>query len=330
MAITKTAPDTASAADAPVTPLTQPIGELRQQVETLTGQVKALTDQVARLQAVAERDTELAPLLEKLGRTIQKVANPVRVADAVDAAELKLEPCPYTVIDNLLPITVYRSLLRGLPPVELFLNNDAGKPHLPVPFKLAPAYSQQIWHYVAGELVPEIIAPRLIDKFRASIDEWVVRNWPDVDPRSVDLHCSEGRIMFRGRGYRIRPHRDPKWAFVTCILYLARPGDDESWGTQLYYVDDDKEAKNVAPHWIDEKQCRLADDVKFVPNRLLVFLNSVGAHGASIPADAEPPDLERYIYQFRIGPTLEMMQMLKSKLPTDRQPLWSGKASVDY
>ncbi len=135
--------------------------------------------------------------------------------------------------------------------------------------------------------------------------------------------------MFRRGGYRIRPHRDPKWAFLTCILYLARPGDDEAWGTQLYYVDDDREAKNVAPHWIDEKQCRLADDVKFVPNRLLVFLNSVGAHGASIPADV-PPETERYIYQFRIGPTLDMMQMLKSKLPAERQPLWSGKASVDY
>jgi hypothetical protein len=330
MAISKPSSSVVTAADEAIAPLADTIAELKRQNEQLAQQVQVLTGQVARLQAVAERDTDLEPFLGKLGYTIQKQTTPQRVADAVDGAKLQLEPFPYTVIDDLLPITVYRALLRGIPPVELFLNNDAGKPHLPVPFKLAPAYSQQVWHYVAGEIVPNIIAPRLIEKFRASIDEWITRNWPDIDPRSVALQGSEGRIMFRGRGYRIRPHRDPKWAFITCILYLARPGDDEAWGTQLYYVDDDKEAKNVAPHWIDEGQCRLADDVKFIPNRLLVFLNSVGAHGASIPADAEPPDLERYIYQFRIGPTLEMMQMLKSKLPKERQPLWSGKASVDY
>jgi hypothetical protein len=310
--------------------LAQALGDLKAQNEQLASQVKVLRDQVARLQAVAERDTEREPILDKLAKVIGKQANPERVEAAVDAAELRLEPFPHTVIDGLLPITLYRSLLNGIPPVELFLNNDGGKPHLPVPFTLAPAYSQRVWHFVAGQLVPDVIAPRLIQKFRASIDDWITRNWPDIDPGSVQLQGSEGRIMFRSRGYRIRPHRDPKWSFLTCILYLARPGDDPSWGTQQYHVDGDKEAQNVAPHWIDDKQCRLADDVKFVPNRLLVFLNSVGAHGASIPPDAEPPNLERYIYQFRIGPTLETKQLLMSKLSKERQPLWSGRSSGDY
>jgi hypothetical protein len=95
-------------------------------------------------------------------------------------------------------------------------------------------------------------------------------------------------------------------------------------------VDHDREAKSAAPYWIDEKQCRLVEDVKFVPNRLLVFLNSEGAHGAFIPPDAEPADLRRYIYQFRLGPTLEAIGTLKAMLPEERQPLWAGKALVDY
>ena len=135
--------------------------------------------------------------------------------------------------------------------------------------------------------------------------------------------------MLRRRGYRIRPHRDPKWSFITCILYLARPGDDEAWGTQLYSVESDDEAKNASPHWISDSRCRLVEDVKFRPNRLLVFLNSFGAHGAHIPDDAKPADLERYIYQFRVGPTSEAIAMLKSMLPEERQPLWEGKAA-DY
>jgi hypothetical protein len=58
-------------------------------------------------------------------------------------------------------------------------------------------------------------------------------------------------------------------------------------------------------------------------------MNSQGAHGASIPADAEPADLERYIYQFRIGPTADSIRKLQALLPEDRREMWSGKVA-DY
>ena len=111
--------------------------------------------------------------------------------------------------------------------------------------------------------------------------------------------------MLRRRGYRILPHRDPKWSFLTASSTWHGLAEDDSWGTQLFSVDGDEEAQHAAPYWIDEKKCRLVEDVKFLPNRLLVFLNSVGAHGAFIPPDALPEDLERYIYQFRVGPNLK-------------------------
>jgi hypothetical protein len=300
-------------------------------------QVKALGERIAELEAretelrvILQRDSELEPYLERLHRTIGKESTIQHVAAAVDGAALCHEPFAHVVIDNLLPGRVYDSLLRGLPPVELFANKPAGKQHLDVPFSLAPTYSQRIWGYMATDLVPNVIAPKLIEKFQTPINAWVAANWPDLPPDSVKLHGSGGRIMYRRRGYRIRPHRDPKWSFITCIFYLARPGDKEEWGTQLYAVDDDREADSAAPYWIDEKQCRLVLDVEFRPNRVLVFLNSVGAHGAYIPADAEPADLERYIYQFRLGPSLEVISMLKSMLPEERQRVWAGKALVDY
>jgi hypothetical protein len=54
------------------------------------------------------------------------------------------------------------------------------------------------------------------------------------------------------------------------------------------------------------------------------------AHGAHIPAGAEPETLERYIYQFRVGPTAPIISMRKSILPEERRPLWAGRAQVDY
>jgi hypothetical protein len=305
--------------------------------EDILAELKALRDEVAQLRvregelrAVLTRATELDAHLDRLNKTLRKTTMGERVTAAIESAEYHVKPFPYTVIDNLLPQVFYDALLQGIPPVELFESKPTGKQHLDVPFALAPLYSQRIWRYMASDLIPNVITPALLAKFRTEIDEWITRNWPDLPPDSVELRGSGGRIMYRRRGYRILPHRDPKWSFITCILQLAHPGDAETWGTQLYAVDDDREAKSAAPYWIDEKQCRLVEDVKFVPNRLLVFLNSEGAHGAFIPPDAEPADLRRYIYQFRLGPTLEAIGTMKAMLPEERQPLWAGKALVDY
>jgi len=55
----------------------------------------------------------------------------------------------------------------------------------------------------------------------------------------------------------------------------------------------------------------------------LVFLNSEGAHGASIPKDASP-DLERYIYQFRLGPTGTVINRLLQLMPPDKAAMWAN------
>ena len=308
----------------------QQYDEILEQLKAIRAELSELAARESELRAIMQRDTELETYLDRLNRTIGKKTTEQHVAAAIDGADLRMDPCPYAVIDNFLPGRLYDSLLRGIPPVEQFAGKPMGKQHMDVPFALAPTYSQRIWAYMATELVPDVIAPKVTEKFRASIDEWIATNWPDLPPSTVELKGSGGRIMYRRRGYRIRPHRDPKWSFITCIFYLARPGDNETWGTQLYAVESDREADTAAPYWIDDKQCRLVRDVEFRQNRLLVFLNSVGAHGASIPADAEPADLERYIYQFRVGPTVDAIAKLKAMLPEERQALWAGMALVDY
>ena len=57
---------------------------------------------------------------------------------------------------------------------------------------------------------------------------------------------------------------------------------------------------------------------------MLAFLNSAGAHGASIPADAQPADLERYVYQFRLGPDRQGIKQLLAQMSEDRRERWSG------
>ena len=300
--------------------------EILEQLAELNQRLADAARRESQLRAILGRDAEIEDQLPRLEQILADERTGSHITRAIDRAPLDTHPFPYAVVDEVLPREIYWAVIRSLPPLELFSDRPVNKQQLTVPFKLAPAYSRKAWRFMTAVVVPQFIMPALVAKFRGVLDEWITGNWPEVPPASVALETSDGRILLRRRGYRIPPHRDPKWAFITAILYLARRDDSETWGTQLYSVDDDKEARGVSPHWIDPARCRFVTEVAFKPNRLLLFLNSVGAHGAHIPDDAQPEALERYIYQFRVGPSVESMTMLKATLAEDRRSYWAGKA----
>ena len=65
----------------------------------------------------------------------------------------------------------------------------------------------------------------------------------------------------------------------------------------------------------------------FRRNCALIFLNSTGVHSARIPPDAQPTDLERYAYQFRVGAERETIQWLLANMPEERRVFWEGKVA---
>jgi hypothetical protein len=305
----------------------------------MQAELKALRDAVSdlqvresRLRAIYQRDIDQGSSLAALDTILDATAIGAHVARAVENATLYLEPFPHLVLEPLFPQVFYDAVIEGIPPVELF-DGAANKRRIVVPFELAPAYGRRVWSFLLDEVIDRTLGPALVHKLRGPLAAWLAHEWPDFTESllgtAVKMQSTDGRILLRGRGYVIPPHRDPKWGFVTCLLYLARPGDNPTWGTQLYSVDGDTEASSIAPHWIKPETCRLVKDVPFTANTALVFLNSRGAHGAHIPADAEPPSLERYIYQFRLGPTADSIRRMVALLPEDRRERWSGKVA-DY
>jgi hypothetical protein len=308
--------------------------DLQRHVETLEEQVQELRTAALRerqLRAIASADAADAAHLASLDTVLADPHLSAHVTAAIAASPIELEPFSHCVVDGLLPQAYYDALIAGLPPLELFADRPINKQQLTVPFERAPQYSARVWEHMSRRVADQVIGPLVADKFRGLLQQWLHDVLPEGDQAALDgltLSCSDGRILLRRRGYRILPHRDPKWGFITCLLYLARPGDDERWGTQLYAVDGDAEARDAKPHWIDDTRCRMVQDVTFVPNRALIFLNSHGAHGACIPEDAEPENLERYAYQFRIGPERRPMDRFLSGLSPERRASWSGK--MDY
>jgi hypothetical protein len=308
------------------------LDEIQATLRELTNTVTTLTVRESQLRAVAAADAGFEEEMEELPRLCDAARVGAHVRAAVDRALLKTDPLPYLVVTNVFPPDFYAALVRAIPPFELFADKPHNKRQLKVPFVYGPAYSRAIWKFLVDVVLEDAFQPPIIEKLREPLGQWITREWPALtgDPLGppMELHSTDGRILLRGRGYRIAPHRDPKWGFITVLLYLPRAHESEEWGTQMYSVDDDEAARGIAPHWIDPARCRLVADVPFRRNSALVFLNSHGAHGAYIPDDA-PADLQRYVYQYRIGPTRAAIEALVAMLPQDQRSAWEGKM-VDY
>jgi hypothetical protein len=278
-----------------------------------------------------QRDLETQHLEASLRKEMKDFDGVERhVRQAFANVEVLQEPFPYAVVDNVLPQWLYDALLTGLPPTELYGDRDVNRQQLTVPFDLAPRYSHMVWKFMTQTVVDHILQPAILEAFGPSLHAWIHEAFPAVDLETIaalPVKSSEGRIMYRKRGYYIRPHRDPNWGMITGIFYLAKPGDDERWGTDLYTVDDDVKAPSVTPYWIKEERCHHVRLVENRPNRLLLFINSKGAHGARIPEGLADAEVERSIYQFKLTPRTAGMRMLISTLPEDEQQAWQGKVT---
>ena len=299
-------------------------------VDTLADRTRELESAVARLRIQAEQlltiqrvDWDRRFDVTSLGRTLDADRIEAHITNAFDATPLALDPYPHIVVNNWLPDDVYDRIIDAMPP-SIFFAHDRDQ-HWSVPMGVAPLYSRQVWSFVANTIVGEILYKLLNLKFQDAICRYL-RSLVPALPAGIDLklHPSDGRIMLRRPGYNLMPHRDPKWGFVTGIVYLARQNDSQAYGTQIYRVTDDAEAPTSRVHYVDPAKCELVKDVPFRANSILAFLNSEGAHGASIPNDAQPADLERYIYQFRLGPNVKVINKLLEVMSPDKAAMWAG------
>ena len=299
-------------------------------VDSLVDRTRELTDAVAMLRIQTDQlltiqrvDWDKRFDLARIDKWFDANRIEAHINAAFDRTPLELDPYPHIVVQNWLPDDVYERVIDAMPASVFFAHNR--DEHWAVPSGVAPLYSRQVWAFVANTIVGALLHGALNRKFQETICRYV-RDFVPALPSDIDLtlHPSDGRIMLRRPGYYLAPHRDPKWGFVTGIVYLAREGDNEAHGTQIYRVGDDAEAPTSRVYYPEPEKCELVRDVPFRANTLLAFLNSEGAHGASIPADAQPPNLERYIYQFRLGPTGKVIKRLTDLMPPEQAAMWAG------
>lgn len=306
------------------------IEELTSATRELTRTVEALRTRTEQLATIEQANWDLRDQVSQLPETLDTEEIRRHVSRAISRATLELDPFPHIVVDKWLPKEIYALMMGGLPSPVFFADRDPSRQRLAVPFRLAPEYSRRVWRLITRDIVGAVAGPAINAKFAEVVRDYLTRLSPglaaDVD---LTLMASNGHIMLRRPGYVIHPHRDPKWGFLICLVYLARPGDNETYGTQLYRVRDDVEAPTATPYYVEPSRCELVSSVPFRANSLMIFLNSAGAHGASIPADAEPPTLERYLYQFRLGMENATKRLFLAGMTPEGRARWQGGDDPD-
>ena len=323
--------------DAALKQLRKDVRRLTQRVEELVKSQRSAVELLHRadrtssqLRLVSVLNRQHQADLERLPALLNQASIADHVRRAVAAAPLLTDPYEHVVVERVLPDAVYELLIRAIPPAEFFNDRDPIKQNLAFPMEFGPTLSAAAWDYMDDVIARQIIRPAVLEKFDDALQQYFVSVFgAEFVERANSLPQSVhgGRLMLRRPGYQLGPHRDPKRAMLTCLLYLAREGDSEAYGTQIFRVHDDEEADYKQTYYPEERgrKCELVKVVPFTPNTMLVSLNFRGAHGATIPVDA-PADLERYTYQFYVAPQNEDLAALIKSLPPQQRAMWRDKA----
>ncbi len=195
-----------------------------------------------------------------------------------------------------------------------------------------PLFSKVIWRSLRREIVGEVLGPALAERFRPFARKYlslsVGEEFAD-EALALPLHPHGLRLMLRRPGWKLPPHLDPRDQFISTLLYLAQPGEPETYGTQLFRVHQENFVPAYANTYFPEGDGLRCEVVKTLPYRgnvCLSFLNlGGGAHGAGVPADAQPADLRRVVFQFYMGPEPDVLEGLVERLPAERQVAWKRK-----
>jgi hypothetical protein len=303
----------------------------------LDKQLAELKEQIDRMSALAERMQRIEPL-EQAADRISAVDREVRIlratialniADrqngvddaaaldpghvgaqvqrAIASARMDTDPSVHIVINDLTPDDTYRALIDGIPPRIFFTQKDDAKQNLKLSqISVAPERTLATLAFIEQQLIPRMMVPSLLKKFEPHIREFYLREYgSELGPQlaAIPHEASGGRLMLRRPGYHLDPHLDPKRVVFTCLIYFARPGDSEAYGTSFYRINGTPKIDRTSTFY-PESQGLKCDVVKMVPfkaNSAVAFLNYGGAHGADIPKTA-PRDTERYAYQFYVSP----------------------------
>ena len=286
--------------------------------QTVEGLQRALKELTAAHQAVVRKseaierfanqlhlarriDYEQRDGFAQLGPRLDTARLEPHIKSAIARSRIETDPFPHVVINEIFPRDFYDLLIEALPPRGFWKSGRAGRENWTFHEDIGPMFTEAVWTFTNDVLAAEVLTPAVIEKFQDPLAEFCHVAAAGIAGSAG--HRSGGRLMLRRPGYRIAPHLDPYRALLTFLLYLARPGDSDAYGTKLFRTNGAPTDVHRGIFYADAEgvDYEFAKLIPYRSNSALVFLSPRALHGADIPSDATPAGLERYTYQFYVG-----------------------------
>jgi hypothetical protein len=255
--------------------LRQEVRALRDAMQDLTAQLSAAQLQLDQLTALRLADQDASARMDALEHVLGMQRVSAHLRTALERAAIVEEPVPHLVVTDALPVDMYCALLDAIPSDIFFDGKDTTWRELLVPPRLAPTSSIATWTFLA-DLVRHMLGPMVLGRFQQRLDAHLAAIGSPAATVIAPV-ASQGRIVLRWPGYE-SGRRSRPWDFLTVILWLARPGDGEEFGSRVRGV-----------------------GLPFRANSLLVVFDPSGAHEYSPIPPRAAAAVRRYSFEFRIG-----------------------------
>jgi hypothetical protein len=289
---------------------TEALGQQRERVGALKDELHALKraqlyERVAALEAARRSDHEeqLRMLTSDLESRFPRETLAMHVQQVIARSPVLNDPYPHVVLDDVVPGALHTMLFEDRPPRGFWCDGQEGRQNWTIGEDLGPLRTEAVWRFMDDVVVARVLVPQLAALFEAYLQTQHRHKGKRDDTGQRTYLRSGGRLMLRRPGYHFEPHLDPPRALLTGLFYVGRPEDGHDHGTKLLRsnLPIPEERHGVWYPLREGATCELVKVVPARPNSMLVFASRLGLHGADIPADAQPPTLERYAYQFYIG-----------------------------
>lgn len=297
-------------------------------VARLAETCRQLEARAQALEQVIDRNRREAGRLRAFRSAIADRSIERHVAARIASAPMLDDPAPMFVVDRFFPDDVFAAFVEAIPPEAAFKIKDRTKADYRVGRTRAALsdLSDDAWRYLEDELIPRTIVPAIAARFAPYVESYyrdLLGESIGTRVAALPLEATDARLMLRRPGYHLEPHLDPKRVLVTGLLYFARRGDDEAYGTSFYRIDGRVARHHASTYYPGAAghRCDFVRTVPFRPNSGVMFLNST-AHAADLPPHL-PKTTERYALQFYVGPPLDAFREILRGLPPADQATWA-------
>jgi hypothetical protein len=251
---------------------------------------------------------------------------------AVENARYFEDPFPHLELFPALDDVSFERTLALLPPPEAFESRGKGlKLELDV-IEGTAAFdaldgSQQKSLLALRQQVRDAAA-RIAERFEASLRDkyvWLLGETIAADVLAAGWTTTDGRVMGRGRGYRLQPHTDSAHYGATCLFYLSDAPTAEDGALGLYRPARMPEVRDASTYYPYKAEGIEVSLVKTIPVRRNLFVAFVS--GPSSVHGFERQSVSsvawRFAYQCHIVPRSLNMREIAVRLSETHRSRWA-------